>query len=286
MPIIDARGRVFGRMNVFDAGVALAAIATLALAGVGYRLLKVPLPPRVTAVSPNRFAEAPSLRIVIKGENLVPYMHVYVRRSGEPMTMMHDPLRWVRSDAYTPANSARTVFRLESPTLGEVDTIDQLLPGSYDLVFKDETQVVGAAENAFTVVPAPTLSVASQYRETIVRVDGAFVGLDPDQASHVKNGEAIPTGAADATELWGTVVSIGAQRPDVAKVDVGGSTIDAPITGRVAIPATMRLRCTLQRGGCYTMDQQLIIGQTIKLQVGGAVREFVIQKISPENSTR
>lgn len=286
MALVDARGRLFGRVNVFDAAVALAAAATIALAVVGYRLLKVPLPPRVIEVSPNTFTEAPAIRMAVKGENLMPYMHVYVLRTGEPTKMMHDPLRWVKSDAYTPANASRTAFRLESPTLAEVQTLDDLLPGTYDLIFHDETKVVGRAEHAFTVVPAPKLEVVSRYREAIVRVDGAFVGLNPDEASRLKNGDLIPTGAADADHLWGTVVSLGDRRPDVARVDIGSSVVDAPIVGRIAIPAQLRLRCTLARDKCYAMDQPMIVGETIKLQVAGAVHEYVITKVSPESSDR
>jgi uncharacterized protein DUF4330 len=283
MSLIDDRGRLFGRLNIFDAFVALGIVAAIGLAGVGYRLLKVPLPPIVTDVSPNTFTEAPSLRMVLRGTDMRPYMKVYVRRSGEPMKMMHDSLHWVKMDSYTPVNGAKTAFRLESPTLAEVETIDELLPGTYDLIFHDEIKIVGVAEKAFTVLPAPKLNVVSKYREAIVRVDGAFVGLNADEARALKNGDVIPTGA---TEPMGEVSSIGSVRQDVAKIDIGTGAVDAPIVGRSSVPAALRLRCVIARGKCYSMDQPMVVGETVKLTVDGGVREFLIQKVSPENPSR
>jgi hypothetical protein len=283
MAFIDDRGRVLGRLNVFDAAVAVGIVAALALAGIGYRLLQVPLPPRVTDVSPKVVTESSSLRITIKGENLMPYMHVYVQRTGEPTQMMHDPLRWVRSDPYTPVNGARTAFRLESPTLAEIETLDDLLPGTYDLIFKDETKLVGIAHGAFTVLPAPKLEVVSKYREAIVRVAGAFVGLTPDDAQKLKAGDSIPPGAV---ERWGDVVSVGAVRPDNARIDIGAAVVDAQIVNRSEVPAELRLRCVIARGKCYAMDQPMVVGETVKLQVAGGVREFFIQKVTPETAAR
>ncbi|HZR22169.1 MAG TPA: hypothetical protein VFA59_01200 [Vicinamibacterales bacterium] len=280
MAFIDERGRVFGVMNVFDAAVSVGVVVTLALAGVGYRLIAVPPPPRVVEVSPNTFTEAPTLRMAIKGENLMPYMHVYVQRTGEPTKMMHDSMHWVKMDSYTPVNGAKAAFRLESPTLGEVETLDELLPGTYDLIFRNETQIVGAAQSAFTVIPAPKIDAVSRYRETIVRIVGAFVGLNANEVPTLKAAEQIPTGA---TSPMGEVISIGSPRPDVAKVDVGSGTVDAPIVGRSSVSAELRLRCTLARGKCYSMDQPMVVGETIKLNVGGGVREFVIQKVTPES---
>lgn len=280
MALVDERGRLFGWINVFDAAVVLGAVAAIALAGVGYRLITAPPPPRVTEISPNTFTEAPTLRMAIKGENLMPYMHVYVRRTDEPTKTMHDPVRWVKSDAYTPMNLAKTVFRLESPTLGEVETTDELQPGTYDLIFHDQLKIVGVAIAAFTVVPAPKIDAVSRYREAIVRVDGSFVGLRPEEVSTIKTGAQIPTGAV---EPIGEVVSTSTVRPDVARIDIGSGTVDATIAGRSAVPAELRVRCVLTRGKCYATDQPMVVGETVKLTVGGALREFLIQKVWPEN---
>jgi len=281
MAIIDARGRVFGRMNVFDAAVLFAVVVTIALAIVGYRLLKVPPPPEVTEVSPNVLPVGPSLRITIKGRNLMPYMHVYLQRTGAPTKMMHDSLKWVRSDSYTPVNGARTAFRLESPTLAEVETLDELEPGTYDMIFHDEVRVVGRAEHAFSLIPAPKIDTVSQYREAIVKISGAFVGLHPNEVPAVKAGERVPTGAVEPV---GEVLSVSPARPDVARIDIGSGIVNAPITGRSAVPAELRLRCVLARGKCYAMDQPMVVGETIKLTVGGALHEFFIQTVSPESA--
>src|SRR4051812_46434371 len=119
MAVIAERGRLLGRINVFDAAVVAGLFATVGLAVVRYRLLRVPLSPRVTEVSPSTFTSGPSLRMTLKGENLLPFMRVYLQRTGEPTKVMYDASQWAKVDSYTLVNAARTSFRVESPTLAE-----------------------------------------------------------------------------------------------------------------------------------------------------------------------
>ena len=282
MAFIDARGRLFGRINVFDAAVLGGIVAAVALSFVGYGLLKVPLPPQVTEVTPKTFVEGPSLRMAIKGENLVPYMHVYLRRTGEPTAVMHDSTQWIKTDSYTLANTARTAFRLESPKLGEVETLDTLLPGTYDMIFHDDLKVVGIVQSAFTVRPAPKLKVQSKEREATLRVSGAFIGMNGADAANVRAGSKIPP---DAEEPPGEIVGTGTPMPDVAKVDTGAGTIEAPIVNRWRVPADLRLRCVMASPGkCFFLEELVVVGNSLKLRVDGASRIFLIDKISSDSA--
>jgi Domain of unknown function (DUF4330) len=281
MAFIDERGRVFGRVNVFDLA-ALAAVATaIALAIVGYRLLRVPLPPRVTDVSPSSFTSGPLLRMTVKGENLLPYMHVYLQRTGEATKVMYDSTQWQKVDSYTLANAARTAFRVESPTLAEVEVPDILLPGTYDMVFYDETKVVGVARAAFAVAPAPKLKVESRYRETLLRVSGAFIGMNHDDAAAVKAGAKIPPGAE---EPWGEVLSVGMAQRDTATVETGRGPIDVGVLDKWRVPAEIRFRCVATQGKCFSMEMPLLVGDTLNLQVDGAVRNFLIDKVTADTN--
>jgi Domain of unknown function (DUF4330) len=279
MAFIDERGRLFGRINVFDAAVVAGVVATLALAVVGYRLLRLPLPPRVTEVSPSTLTSGPSLRMTIKGENLLPYMRVYLQRTGEPAKVMYDASQWIKVDSYTLANAARTTFLVESPTLAEVEVPNILLPGTYDMVFNDETKVVGVARAAFTVVPAPKLKVESRYREAMLRVTGAFIGMSQADAAAVKAGAKVPTGAEDP---WGEVLSTGSPQKDVATVETGRGPIEVGVLDRWRVAADIRFRCVATQGKCFSMEMPLLVGDTLNLQVDGAVRNFLIEKVSPE----
>lgn len=282
MSFIDERGRVFGRLNLFDAAVLVGIAMSVALAITGYRLLRVPLAPSVSEVVPRTLTEGPGLRITIKGQNLLPYMHVYFQRTGEPTEMMHDSTRWVKMDAYSPANGARAAFRLESPTLAEIETLDLLMPGTYDLIFLDETRIVGKAEGAFSVLPKPKLKVASRWREVMLRVDGAFIGMNRADAGTIKAGAKIPTGAE---EPWGEVVSADAPARDVASVETGRGPIDVGVLDKWRVRATLNMRCVATQSKCYSMEMPLFVGDTLTFQVDGSVKNFLIEQVSPAISS-
>jgi hypothetical protein len=281
MAIIDDRGRLFGRVNVFDAAAVAGVVATVALAFIGYRMLRVPLPPRVTDVSPSTLTSGPSLRMAIKGENLLPYMRVYLQRTDASTKVMYNSAQWERLDSYTLVNAARTAFRVESPTLAEVELVDVLGPGTYDLIFHDETKVVAVARAAFTVLPAPKLKIESRYREVMLRVTGAFVGMKHADAAAVRPGAKIPTGAE---ETWGEVVSTGPPQRDIATVETGRGLIEVGVLDRWQVHAEMRLRCVAAAGKCFSMEMPLVVGDTLNIKVDGAVRNFVIDNVFPDTT--
>jgi hypothetical protein len=150
MAIIDAEGRLLGRVNVFDAAAAVVVAAIAALAYVGYGLLRMPEPPRITDVTPSTLTAGAGLRVGIRGDNLLPYLRVFVQRTGESKTVMHETTK--DFDSYTLMNYARGALFIESPDLAEVRLPDGLLPGTYDFVLHDESKIVYVRPAAVTIV--------------------------------------------------------------------------------------------------------------------------------------
>src|SRR5437868_14667195 len=74
MPLLDERGRVFGRINLIDLVVMIVAISLLPLGYGAYVLFRQPRP-RVTRLSPNRIVySAGEQRIGVTGEDFRPYL--------------------------------------------------------------------------------------------------------------------------------------------------------------------------------------------------------------------
>lgn len=169
MAIVDQDGRVFGRFNLFDAAIAAILLAMVALSVVGYRLLRAPLAPRIATVTPMTLKAGPDLRIVVNGENLLPYMRVFVQRTAKPAAVMHDIDPGSHFDNYVLANGAQARFLVESTELAEVRLPDGLLPGAYDLVLYNEANIVAVRQAAFTVFE-------TQREVTVATVSLRFIG--------------------------------------------------------------------------------------------------------------
>ena len=75
MSIIDERGRLFGRLNVVDAAVALLLIAIVPVGYGAYLLFRAPVP-KLTGLAPDAFIQGPNQQTAVHGENLRPYMRV------------------------------------------------------------------------------------------------------------------------------------------------------------------------------------------------------------------
>src|SRR6266545_4571817 len=135
MPLIDDDGRLFGRVNLFDALAALVVLAMIPLAYGAYLLFRSP-PARLTTVEPKTMTQGPNLRLQIFGENLRPFMRISL------------------NDV-----QART-FLIASTKGAEVDLPD-LGPGTYDVVLYDYAQELNRLPKAVTIIAnAPTATLA------------------------------------------------------------------------------------------------------------------------------
>ena len=207
MPLIDDDGRLFGRVNLFDALVALVVLAMIPLAYAAYLLFRTP-PARLLAVEPKTITQGPNLRLQIWGVNLRPFMRISL------------------NDV-----QART-FLIESTKGAEADLPDNLVPGTYDVALYDYAQELSRLPKALTVLPnapAPSLTL---------EVAGAFVGLTVDGAKEINAGDHLTEGKSKAD-----VLAVEPPVPAQMRLRAGDLTVGVPVEGQWQRPATLRVGC-------------------------------------------
>lgn len=211
MPIIDERGRVFGRLNLVDAAIGALVLVLLPAAYGSYRLFKDPAP-KLLRVIPPSFRQGPNLQVEVKGENFRPYMRV----SFNDM-------------------QGRT-FLFNNPTSSIVQLLD-MPPGTYDVVLFDYTQEVSRLPKAFTIEPMPAPPTI------VVDISGYLTALIPAQAVQLKPGHRFPeTGTA-----YGELLSVGPAESEMTHIKIGDkSTLSIPGTGSLQVPVRMRTHCSVE----------------------------------------
>jgi hypothetical protein len=246
MTFIDERGRVFGRLNVIDAVLVFVVIGLVPLAYGSYLLFRTP-PPRLTAVEPQTLALEPSpvlpQRIVVRGENLRPYMRVsfgdYQGRS----------------------------FLFESPTQAVIE-LNPMPPGTYDVALYDYAQERARLPRAFTLA-------ASKLPATNVLVIGRIVNVVEDKASEIVAG-------LKQTQ-YGAVVRAGRPRLQSTRVHSGVSTIDLPAKGVYQVPAILQIPCeVLMNGGlpnCIINGVGLAADGILQLNTALGVFNFQVDQV-------
>ena len=130
MPLIDDRGRVFGRINLIDLVLLVFAVVLIPVGYGAYVLFRTP-PPELLGVTPN---PAPfkkgELRVQLRGEHLRPFLRATLGKTDAK------------------------AFLIESPQAAEM-VFPELAPGTYDLTLYDASEQVGRMGNALTVAPPP-----------------------------------------------------------------------------------------------------------------------------------
>jgi hypothetical protein len=158
MAIVDERGRLFGRLNLFDAIVVVLVLWMIPIAYGGYLLFRTPLP-TLTAVEPSTIIYGTNMKIRVRGTHLVPYLRVSVGKY-QGMT-----------------------FKFNDTTDAEVDLLD-VPPGVYDVMLYDNSQERGRIPNGLTIAP-------SALPEAKLIVVGTFGNLTASQASSITPGMVI-----------------------------------------------------------------------------------------------
>jgi hypothetical protein len=205
MAIVDQQGRLFGRLNLVDAVLVLLAIAIVPVGYGAYALFRTP-PPRLLGVEPGTLQQESRLRIRIHGEHLRPYMRVsFGERQG-------------------------STFLFGSVSTAEVD-VDNLPPGTYDVVLYDYAQERDRLPNALTITPSPLPS-------TQVVVAGMLTGLTDETAAQIPDGMTIPG--------VGEVLRVGRPVPEVTRVFTGRSTVEIPVATSVRVPLEIRVGCAVR----------------------------------------
>jgi hypothetical protein len=167
MPVIDERGRIFGRLNLFDLAVAFVVLGLIPLGYGAYVLFRTP-PPALASIEPPVVVLDKPMRFTIHGTNLRPYMRVSLDNN--------QTLQFLFKDATT----AEIVFQ-------------DVPPGQYDVVLYDFAQERSRLPKAITIAP-PALPI------TAVHVAGFLTGVTDRIRAVVKPGLAYP-GVAEILEM-------------------------------------------------------------------------------------
>lgn len=158
MAIVDERGRLFGRLNLFDAIVAVLVLWMIPLAYGGFLLFRAK-PPQLTAIEPTTLVYGRNMRIRVRGTNLAPYLRVSV------------------------GNYQGMTFKFNDTTDADVDLPD-VPPGVYDVVLYDNVQERHRMPTALTIAP-------SALPDTKMVLVGTFGNLTVEQAAQIKPGLSI-----------------------------------------------------------------------------------------------
>jgi hypothetical protein len=153
MAIVDARGRLFGRLNLFDAIVLVLGLWMIPLAYGGYLLFRAP-PPTLTAVVPSTIVYGPNMKIRVRGTHFLPYMRVSI---GQHQGM---------------------TFKFNDSTDADVDLLD-VPPGVYDVILFDNSQERSRIPNGLTIAP-------SALPDATLTVVGTFGNLNAEQAAAIR----------------------------------------------------------------------------------------------------
>ena len=224
MTVVDERGRLFGRLNLFDAVLLLLVLGLIPLGYAAYALFRE-RPPRLLGVTPAvlRLSADPQT-VVVTGEHLRPYMRV------------------------SAGTHQATGFIFKSTTEAEVP-FAKLPPGEYDLVLYDQAQERSRLPKALTILPSalpPTEMVAV----------GAFGNLDAGGAAKITPGLEL-TGA-------GKVLAVGRPVPDLTQVFSAPGRVGVPIADALRVPAAVLFRCYVrtEQGRPYCMLDDTAIERT------------------------
>lgn len=280
MAIVDPEGRLFGRINVLDALVVVVLLAAGALTVVGYKLLRVPTPPQITKVVPETLTAGPKLRITIAGENILPYVRVYIQRTSQPPQVMHDFRASMSYDSYVLANTAQAALLVESPRLAEVRLPEELMPGTYDLILFNETKIVHVRPAAFTIVPAAVPRKVSSEPQGTVRVSGAFTGLPSEASAAIVAGVKVPHGAA---EPWGEILSVRPRVPDSGRINFETGRLMVQMRNRWQVPAVLRIVCMVGQFKCWLPNAVVVApGANLSIDVAGAAVNFAVTDVTAD----
>ena len=229
MPLLDGRGRLFGKINLIDAAVALFVIVLVPLGYAAYTLFRTPAP-HVTAIKPSSFKTTKGEHVVLEGEHLRPFLRAF-------------------------AGTKEVEYLFESPDKAQV-ALPELPTGTYDLTLFDESHPVAKA-GTITVAPPPATP------KVLLTIVGTFNGLEPAQAPALRAGIRDRLRRSDKVQPaeWMEVLGVQPPRPAIALLsDAALSGIELP--NRVQVVAAVRLQATLAGKDDVTFrDTKIAVGR-------------------------
>lgn len=290
MAVIDERGRLFGRVNLIDAGVGVLAVAVVVMIGIGYSVFKVPGATELTSVEPVSQPASESLRLYVRGKNFLPFLRVHFQRTGDSARAVRranaNPKAPV--DRYAMVTSTEARFFVESPSTGEVWLPERVEPGTYDLVFFNESQQVGLKEAAFTITPPPpppappapppavTPPPAPALPLATVRLYGAFTRLSRADAAFMAVGTQFTSTVKGEV---GEVLTLGAAEPDIVTPPV-----PAVLDSAQRIPAMLRVRCSFTGSECRVGTTPVARNASLTLTARDREYKFLVSDLVSDST--
>jgi hypothetical protein len=213
MTLVDAEGRLFGRVNLVDALCAAFVIALIPIAYASMLLFRSP---------------KPHLRSVERAE-----VNREDRRIANGLEIQQK-LK-LRGDHFTPVLRAyiddvpAIGFAFEDPTSADV-IVGSIPLGTHDLILYDGVQEVARLRSAVTRQAKPGARA---------RVVGALIQLDRATADGLQNGQQYLVNG----ELIAEFLALGAPEPDRHPIKVPNGTVEAPVSGSWSRSVVMRVVC-------------------------------------------
>jgi hypothetical protein len=155
VPLIDDRGRLFGKINLIDAVVWVFVLLLIPLAYGAFLLFRPPTPV-IESIKPGIILDHTPTTVAVTGRNLRPFLRGNV-------------------------GNLSAQFLVESPSTGEI-RVPGLPPGSYDVSLWDEATRVALAPNALTVQATDVSSVIN------LEAAGTFFAVSKDVAPAIAVG--------------------------------------------------------------------------------------------------
>ena len=255
MPVIDERGRLFGKLNLIDALLILVVIVLIPVTYGAFVLFRPPSA-TITSIEPSTVAQPPittppeaAPSITIRGMNLRPYLRARIGTTFAP-------------------------FLIETPGVAEVK-LPNMPPGTYDFALFDEAQQIVVKPRALTILGPPP---------TQVQVLGAFVGLSAAVARSVVIGLQF---AQKGVPPVAQVLAVRGPEPATRRVRVGENAfVIVPVPGESRVPAIIRLRCFLANEECRVGDTLVAQNATIALPAsdGSGQVTFAIDEVRPADA--
>ena len=236
MPLIDDRGRLFGKVNLIDAAVGIFVLLLVPLAYGAFLLFRMPAP-TITSLQPATVMEHTPAVVAVAGGNLRPFLRARV-------------------------GGFEAQFLVQSPTVAEIK-LPGIPAGTYDLSLFDEANRVLFRPGALTVQPA---AIAPSAARLDLQAVGAFVGLSKEAAALIGMDSKFqpPGGAAGATPV-AEVLALRAPEPAIGRVKIGPAVFATALLPELSVPAIIRVICAVGDGVCTFGGTAVSQGATITL---------------------
>jgi hypothetical protein len=256
MTLIDSEGRVFGRINLVDAAVAVLAVGLLPLALGAALLFRAPAPVISSVemapltITEDRAAQGTVLggKLKVRGTGLRPVLRAQI---GEQ-----------------PAIG----FIFETPSSADV-LFGDIPGGTHDLVLFDGRQEVARASGAVTIPAKPAPAA------TRVRLAGRYVDLGDAAARDLRVGATFLEGGAPSAEI----LALG--DVEAARVTINATT-DVAVPDRWQRTAVMAVRCQLPLmtpRECRVGGVLLDISNVLPVPGTAGALRFLIDTVLPDH---